>query len=56
MPFGMRNASATFQRAIAGALRKIVNREGSIVMSFIDDFVIATGTVEDHMVRLREAF
>ena len=28
MPFGMCNASATFQRAIARALRKIVNREG----------------------------
>ena len=27
MPFGMCNASATFQRAIARALRKIVNRE-----------------------------
>ena len=28
MPFGMCNASATFQRPIARALRKIVNREG----------------------------
>ena len=33
MPFGMCNASATFQRAIARALRKIVNREGSMVMA-----------------------
>ena len=45
MPFGMCNASATFQRAIARALRKIANREGSMVMA-----------VEDHMVRLREVF
>ena len=56
MPFGMCNASATFQRAIARALQKIVNREGSTVMPYIDDIVIATETVEDHMVRLREVF
>ena len=56
MPFGMCNASATFQRAIARALRKIVNRKGSMVMAYIDDIVIATETVEDHMVRLRELF
>ena len=56
MPFGMCNASATFQRAIARALRKIVNREGSMVMAYFDDIVIATETVEDHMVRLREVF
>ena len=56
MPFGMCNASATFQRAIARALRKIVNCEGSMVMAYIDDIVIATETVEDHTVRLREVF
>ena len=56
MPFGMCNASATFQRAIARALRNIVNREGSMVMAYIDDIVIATETVEDHMVRPREVF
>ena len=56
MPFGMSNASATFQSAIARALRKIVNREVSMVMAYIDDIVIATETVEDHMVRLREVF
>ena len=50
MPFRICNASATFQRAIARALQKIVNRERSMVI------VIATETVEDHMVRLREAF
>ena len=56
MPFGMCNASTTFQRAIAQALRKIVSREGSMVMAYIDDIVIATETVEGHMVRLREVF
>ena len=56
MPFGVCNASATFQSAIARALRKIVEREGSMVIAYIDDIVIATETVEDHMVRLRENF
>ena len=56
MPFGMCNASATFQRAIIGALRNIVNREGSMIMAYIDDIVIATETVEDHMICLREVF
>ena len=56
MHFGMCNASVTFQRAIVRALRKIVNREGSMVMANIDDIVIATETVEDDMVRLREVF
>ena len=56
MPFGMCNASATFQRAIARALQRIVNREGSMVMAYIDDIVIATETLEDHIDRLREVF
>ena len=56
MPFGMCNAFATFQRAVARALQQIVNREGSMVMAYIDDIVIATETMEDHMGRLREVF
>ena len=56
MPFGLCNASAVFQRAIARALQKIVNRKSSMVMAYIDDIVIATETVEDHMARLREVF
>ena len=56
MPFGMCNASATFQRAIARGLQKIVNREGSMVMAYIDDIVIAAETIEDHMERIREVF
>ena len=56
MPFGMCNVSATFQRAIVQALQKTVIREGSMVMAYIDDIVIATETIEDHIVRLREVF
>ena len=56
MPFGMCNSSATFQRAISRALQKLVNREGSMVMAYIDDILIATETKKDHIVRLCEVF
>ena len=56
MLFGVRNASAFFQRAKARAPQKTVNREGSMVMAYIVDVVFATETIEDHMERLREVF
>ena len=56
MPFGLCNATATFQRMMAKALRTVESREGSLVMCYIDDVIIATETVEDHLVRLREVF
>ena len=33
MPFGLCNASATFQRSITRALQKIQQRHGSVVMA-----------------------
>ena len=56
MPFGLCNASATFQRSITRALQKIQQRHGSVVMAYIDDIVIATETIEDHLERIREVF
>ena len=56
MPFGLCNASATFQRSITRALQKIQQRHGSVVMAYIDDIVIATKTIEDHLERIREVF
>ena len=41
---------------MAKALRTVESREGSQVMCYIDDVIIATETVEDHLVRLREVF
>ena len=62
MLFRMCNASATFQRAAARALQKIVNCKGIKVMAYLDDIVTATEIVEGHVVcfcevveRLREA-
>ena len=56
MPFGLCNASATFQRSITRALQKIQQRHGSVVMAYIDDIVIATETIEDHLERIKEVF
>ena len=56
MPFGLWNASATFQRFITRALQKIQQRHGSVVMAYIDDIVIATETIEDHIARIKEVF
>ena len=56
MPFGLYNASATFQRAITRALQKIQQRHGSVVTAYIDDIVIATEAIEDHNTRIKEAF
>ena len=56
MPFGLCNASATFQRSITRALQKIQQRHGSVVLAYIDDIVIATETIEDHLERIREVF
>ena len=55
-PFGLYNASATFQRSITRALQKIQQRHGSVVMAYFDDIVIATETIEDHIVRIKEVF
>ena len=55
MPFGMCEASATSQQAIARAT-KVVNREANKVRAYIDDSVIITETVEDHKICLRELF
>ena len=57
MPFGLCNESATFQRSIARAFQKLIQqRHGSVVMAYIDDIVIATETIEDHIARIKEVF
>ena len=56
MPFGLCNASATFQKNDSASATEIVNREGSMDMAYIDDVVIATETSGDHVERLRDVF
>ena len=56
MPFGLCNATATFQRLIAQALTGVTKKYGNLLMCYVDDVVIATPTLEDHIDRLDEVF
>ena len=56
MPFGLCNATATFQRLMAQALTRVTKKNGNLVMCYVDDVVIATPTLEDHIDRLDEIF
>ena len=56
MPFGLCNATAIFQRLMAHALIGATKKYGNLVMCYVDDVVIATPTLEDHIERLDEVF
>ena len=57
MPFGLCNATAKFQRPMAHALIGVTKKtDGNLVMCYVDDVVIATPTLEDHIERLDEVF
>ena len=56
MPFGLCNATATFQRLMAQALTSVIKKYGNLIMCYVDDVVIATPTLEDHIERLEEVF
>ena len=51
MPFGMKNAPATFQRLINKVIQGL---EG--VVAYIDDLIIFSDTWEDHLYKLEELF
>ncbi len=56
MPFGLCNATATFQRLMAKALQRICQRYGNLVLCYVDDILIASTTVREHLDRIREVF
>ena len=56
MPFGLCKATATFQRLMAQALTSVTKKYGNLIMCYVDDVVIATPTLEDHIERLDEVF
>ena len=56
MPFGLCNATAPFQRLMAQALTIVTKKYGNLIMCYVDDVVIATQTLEDHIERLDEVF
>ena len=56
MPFGLCNATATFQQLMAQALTSVTKKYGNLIMCYVDDVVIATPTLEGHIERLDEVF
>ena len=46
----------TFQRLMAQILTRVTKNYGNLVMCYVDDVVIATPTLEDHIDRLDEVF
>ena len=49
MPFELCNGTATFQRLMAQALTSVTKKYGNLIMCYVDDVVIATPTLEDHI-------
>ena len=49
MPFGMCNATATFQRLMAQAFTSVTKKYGNLIMCYVDNVGIATPTLEDHI-------
>ena len=54
IPFGLCNATATFQRLIAQSLIGVTKQYGNLVMCYVGDVLIATPILEDHIERLDE--
>ena len=56
MPFGLCNATATFQRLMAQALTRVTKNYRNLVMCYVDCVVIARPTLADYIDRLDEVF
>ena len=53
MPFGLCNATATFQRPMTKVLANVAQKYGNIVLCYVDDILIATRTEEQHLEQLQ---
>ena len=53
MPFGLKNAGATFQRLITEVFQPQLGRN---VESYVDDMIVKTKVAVDHLFDLRETF
>ncbi len=49
MPFGLCNATATFQRLMNRVLEGVPQSYGNVVLCYVDDILIATTTIEQHI-------
>ena len=54
MPFGLCKAMATFQRLMAQAITNVNKKYDNLILCYIDEVVVATPTLEDHIRRLDE--
>ena len=53
LPFGLKNAGSMFQRLMNISLAGLI---GSAVLIYIDDIIVFSETVEDHLKKLKELF
>ncbi|RVW85960.1 Retrovirus-related Pol polyprotein from transposon 17.6 [Vitis vinifera] len=53
MPFGLKNASATYQRLMTKIFKPLVGRTVEV---YIDDIVVKSKTQEEHVLHLQEVF
>ena len=53
MPFGLKNAGATYQRLVNGMFQKQI---GTTMEVYIDDMLVNSTTAELHIAHLSEAF
>jgi len=53
MSFGLKNAEATYQRAMVALLHDMMHRE---IKVYVDDMIAKTKTEEEHLVNLRKLF
>ena len=53
MPFGLKNAGATYQRTMTAMFHDMMHRE---IKDYVDDIVVKSKNREDHLVILRKVF
>ena len=53
MPFGLKNAKATYQGTMTTLLHDIIHKEMEI---YVDDIIIKSKRVKDHLIDLRKLF
>lgn len=53
MPFGLKNAPATFQRLMNSILRDYINK---ICVVYLDDILIFSASLEEHLTNLKKIF
>ncbi len=54
MPFGLSNARATFQRLMSKFFMDVAQSYGILVMCCVDDVIIATSSIDEHIERVEE--